>query len=93
MDKSPLTRRKMRTVTVGALLALFVVAVLAALASRLLPGGLSGIVARKLRERRRFGEWRGLGERRGRFRAALALPRQSHSPRSLTRLHQPGSLD
>lgn len=39
----------MRTITVGALLALFVVAVLAALASRLLPGGLSGIVERKLR--------------------------------------------
>ena len=50
MDKSPLTRRKMRTVTVGALLALFVVAAVAALASRLLPGGLSGVVARKFRE-------------------------------------------
>jgi small-conductance mechanosensitive channel len=40
----------MRTITVGALLAVFVVAVLAALASRLLPGGLAGVVARKFRE-------------------------------------------
>ncbi|MGZ6266870.1 MAG: hypothetical protein ACXWN4_08190 [Candidatus Limnocylindrales bacterium] len=58
MDKPPPARRKMRTITVGALLALFVVAVLAALASRLLPGGLSGIVARKLRS----GDASGSGE-------------------------------
>ena len=49
MDKPPPTKRKMHTYTVGALLALFVVAAVAALASRLLPGGLSGIVARKFR--------------------------------------------
>ena len=41
MDKPPPPRRKMHTYTVGALLALFVVAVVAALASRLLPGGLA----------------------------------------------------
>ncbi|MGZ6267797.1 MAG: hypothetical protein ACXWNR_04445 [Candidatus Limnocylindrales bacterium] len=51
----------MRTITVGALLALFVVAALAALASRLLPGGLSGIVARKLRS----GEASGSGDASG----------------------------
>jgi hypothetical protein len=39
----------MHTYTVGALLALFVVAAVVALASRLLPGGLSGVVARKFR--------------------------------------------
>jgi hypothetical protein len=57
MDKPPSSRRKMHTYTVGALLALFVVAAVAALASRLLPGGLSGIVARKFR-----GEAPGSGE-------------------------------
>ena len=49
MDTPPSSRRKMHTYTVGALLALFVIAAVAALASRLLPGGLSGIVARKFR--------------------------------------------
>ena len=49
MDKPPPTRRKMHTYTVVALLALFVVAAVVALASRLLPGGLSQLVMRKLR--------------------------------------------
>jgi hypothetical protein len=62
MDKPPPTRRKMHTYTVGALLALFVVAVVAALASRLLPGGLSGIVARKFRG---SGEASGSGDASG----------------------------
>ena len=49
MDKPPPTRRKMHTYTVVALLALFVVAAVVALASRLLPGGLSRLVERRLR--------------------------------------------
>ena len=49
MDKPKLARPRMRTLTVGALLALFVGAAVVALVSRLLPGGLSGVVARKLR--------------------------------------------
>ena len=44
-DERP-RRSKARTVTTTALLGLFVIAVLAALTGRLVPGGLSGLVAR-----------------------------------------------
>jgi hypothetical protein len=40
MDKPRSAKRPMRTYTVGALLALFVMAAVLALASRLLPGGM-----------------------------------------------------
>ncbi|MGA3057871.1 MAG: hypothetical protein ABSE70_07545 [Candidatus Limnocylindrales bacterium] len=49
MDKPRPGRRKVHTYTVVALLALFVGAAVVALASRLLPGGLSGVVIRKFR--------------------------------------------
>jgi len=49
MDKPPPARRKMRSYTLAALLGLFVVAALVALASRLLPGGVSRLAQRALR--------------------------------------------
>jgi hypothetical protein len=52
----------MHTYTVAALLALFVGAVVVALASRLLPGGLSGGVIRRFR---RGGEGAGSGDASG----------------------------
>jgi hypothetical protein len=58
MDEAP-KRRKARTYPIAALLALFVVAALVALASRLLPGGLA-----RLARRRQGGSSAG-GSRRG----------------------------
>jgi hypothetical protein len=49
MDKARPDRRKVRSYTVAALLGLFVVAVVLALATRLLPGGLSRLAQRMLR--------------------------------------------
>jgi hypothetical protein len=49
MDKARPDRRKMRSYTVAALLGLFVVAAVLALATRLLPGGLSRLAQRMLR--------------------------------------------
>jgi hypothetical protein len=49
MDNPPPARRKMRSYTLAALLGLFVVAALLALATRLLPGGLSRLAQRALR--------------------------------------------
>jgi hypothetical protein len=49
MDKAQPERGKMRTYTVAALLGLFVVAAVLAVASRLLPGGLSRLAQRALR--------------------------------------------
>lgn len=58
MDKQPPARRKMRTYTMTALLGLFVVAALIALATRLLPGGLSRLAQRALRGNDRDGSGR-----------------------------------
>jgi hypothetical protein len=52
MDETRPERRKMRSYTVAALLGIFVVAALLALASRLLPGSLSRLAARALRRDR-----------------------------------------
>jgi hypothetical protein len=49
MDKVRPDRRKVRSYTVAALLGLFVVAAVLALATRLLPGGLSRLAQRTLR--------------------------------------------
>jgi hypothetical protein len=49
MDETRPQRRKMRSYTVAALLGLFVVAALVALAGRFLPGGLSRLARRALR--------------------------------------------
>jgi hypothetical protein len=48
MDKPAPDRRTTRSYTVAALLGIFVVAALLALASRLLPGGLSRLARRAL---------------------------------------------
>jgi hypothetical protein len=48
MDENRPERRKMRSYTVAALLGLFVVAALLALAGRLLPGSLSRLARRAL---------------------------------------------
>ena len=63
MDKVRPDRRKMRSYTVAALLGLFVMAAVLALATRLLPGGLSKLAQRMLRGDRN-GDERG-GERGG----------------------------
>jgi hypothetical protein len=49
MDENRPDRRKVGSWTLTALLGLFVVAILLALASRLLPGRLSGLARRALR--------------------------------------------
>jgi hypothetical protein len=49
MDKAKPARRSARSYTMAAMLGLFVVAVLLALASRLLPGGISRLAQRALR--------------------------------------------
>ena len=49
MDKNQPDRRNVRSYTLVALLGLFVVAVVLALATRLLPGGLSRLAQRMLR--------------------------------------------
>jgi hypothetical protein len=49
MDETRPQRRKMRGYTVAALLGIFIVAAVLALASRLLPGSLSRIAGRALR--------------------------------------------
>jgi hypothetical protein len=49
MDENSPQRHKMRSYTVAALLGIFVVATLLALASRLLPGSLSRLAQRALR--------------------------------------------
>ena len=49
MDKAQPSRRSARSYTLVALLGLFVVAVVLALATRLLPGGLSRLAQRMLR--------------------------------------------
>lgn len=52
MDSDRPKRRGMRSYTVAALLGLFVMAAVVALASRLLPGGASGVARRLLRGKR-----------------------------------------
>jgi hypothetical protein len=49
MDETRPQRRKMRSYTVAALLGLFIVAAVLALASRFLPGSLSRLARRALR--------------------------------------------
>jgi len=55
MDETRPDRRKMRTPTLAALLGLFILAVLLAIGSRFLPGGLSRFAARLLRRGDRDG--------------------------------------
>ena len=55
MDKAQPNRRTARSYTLAALLGVFVVAVLLALASRLLPGGISRFAQRALRGGNRRG--------------------------------------
>lgn len=55
MDEARPDRQKMRIPTVAALLGVFVLAALLAIASRLLPGGLSRLVRRTLRRGGRAG--------------------------------------
>ena len=59
MDKERPERSKTRSYTVAAMLGLFVVAALLALASRLLPGRLSRFAERALRRDNRDGGPRG----------------------------------
>jgi hypothetical protein len=59
MDKAKPEHRSMRTYTVAALLGLFVVAAVLAIASRLLPGGLSRMAQRALRGGHDEGSLRG----------------------------------
>jgi hypothetical protein len=49
MDEEKPRRSKARSLTMTALLGLFIIAALAALTGRLVPGGLSGLIARARR--------------------------------------------